>query len=62
MQLSKLMTMNEHGTLMMIPKTEISSLTLFRGFSYMALLDVLYIQQSLANSIAVTVLDNHTVL
>ena len=28
----------------------------------MALLDVLYIQESLRNSIAVTVLDNHTVL
>lgn len=56
------MTMNEYGTMMLIPKTEMNNVTLFRGFSYMALLDVFYIQESLKNNIAVTVLDNHTVL
>ena len=50
---SKLITMNEKGTLMLIPRTNTSNFTLFRGFSYMALLDVLYLQNRIKDSLAV---------
>ena len=59
---SKLITTNEPGTLMLIPKTETIKFTLFRGFSYMCLLDVLYLQNRIKESHAVQQLDLHTVL
>jgi len=47
---------------MMIPRTGTSKYTLFRGFSYMALLDVLYLKNRIKDSLAVQILDLHTVL
>lgn len=56
------MSMNENGSLMMVPKTGNRPSEIFRGYTFISLIDTLYIRKCLDEAIVVDVLDYHTAI